>query len=94
MSRVTCRTFKSAPGHRVVVTLPLQPDSDTATARSFLIDVVRAVGALWARDVEIQQVAWRLSKMLLRGNVPFRCGNAGMPKRHGKLFDGCVFLIG
>ena len=61
---------------------------------SFIVDFGRGRWAFWARDVEIQQVAWRLSKMLLGGNVAFRCGNAGMPKRHGKLFDGSVFLVG
>jgi hypothetical protein len=50
--------------------------------------------ALLARHVEVQQVAWRHSKMLLGGNIALGCGNARMPKGHGKLFDRGVAFIG
>jgi hypothetical protein len=45
-------------------------------------------------DVEIQQIAWRHSKMLFGGNVALSCANARVPKRYGKLFDRCVAFIG
>ena len=48
----------------------------------------------WVRDVEIQHVAWRHSEMLLGGNVALSCGNARMPERYGKLFDGRVAFMG
>ena len=46
--------------------------------RSVLGDFGRGRLACWARDVEIQHVAWCHPKMLLGGNVPLGCGNARM----------------
>jgi hypothetical protein len=46
--------------------------------KSFLDDFGRGCWAFRARDVEIQQVVWRHSKMLLGGNVALSCGNARM----------------
>src|ERR1039458_4257089 len=62
-------------------------NSEAAAARSFLGDFRQSRWAFWARDVEIQRVAWRHSEMLLGGNVLLSCGNARMPERHGELFD-------
>jgi hypothetical protein len=69
-------------------------NSEAAATESFLGDFGRGRWAAWARDVEIQHVAWRHSKMLLGGNVALSCGNARMPESDGKLFDGCVAFMG
>ena len=64
------------------------------TATSITVDVSRGRWAIRDRNVEIQHITWRHSKVLLGGHVTLSRGNTRMPECHRKLFDWCLAFMG